>query len=238
MKSETLGASTSEIEVTQISTQGIWLLLREEEYFLSFQDFPWFKNASISAIQNVSLVSPDHLYWPDLDVDLTVHSIKHPERFPLISNGHRIIVGIGLANLPNEVDDVTLTQALIDDSQFLTYTLAPTPPGVVRCAALDLMLILGATASVASIASLLWTAYEKFIAPKKKEYDDSGIYISISRPDGEIIEFWIGKTHNDRDVFLREFSKIVSDIRATDDPSFWLSEITKIEQNEDWTLRK
>jgi hypothetical protein len=23
------------------------------------------------------------LYWPDLDVDLSVDSIRHPERFPL-----------------------------------------------------------------------------------------------------------------------------------------------------------
>ena len=25
------------------------------------------------------------LYWPDLDVDLAVESIEHPERFPLVS---------------------------------------------------------------------------------------------------------------------------------------------------------
>jgi hypothetical protein len=25
---------------------------------------------------------PQHLYWPDLDVDLSVDSIEHPERYP------------------------------------------------------------------------------------------------------------------------------------------------------------
>lgn len=85
MKSETLGTDTSEVEVSHISKHGIWLLLQEKEYFLSFEDFPWFKDASVSAIQNVSLLNANHLYWPDLDIDLAVDSIKEPNRFPLIS---------------------------------------------------------------------------------------------------------------------------------------------------------
>ena len=85
MKSETLGTSISEAEVTQLSKHGIWLLLREKEYFLSFDNFPWFKDASLSAIQNVSLLNANHLYWPDLDIDLAVESIKHPKKFPLIA---------------------------------------------------------------------------------------------------------------------------------------------------------
>jgi hypothetical protein len=31
------------------------------------------------------LQGPEHLYWPDLDIDLSVESIEHPERFPLVS---------------------------------------------------------------------------------------------------------------------------------------------------------
>lgn len=85
MKSETLGTSTSEIEVTQISKHGIWLLLHEKEQFLSFENFPWFKDASVSAIQNVELLNENHLYWPDLDIDLSVESIDYPDRFPLIT---------------------------------------------------------------------------------------------------------------------------------------------------------
>ncbi|HEY3103940.1 MAG TPA: DUF2442 domain-containing protein, partial [Pyrinomonadaceae bacterium] len=84
--SETLGTSTSEVEVTQISKHGIWLLLQDKEQFLSFDNFPWFKDASVSAIQNVELLNEDHLYWQDLDVDLTVESIEEPSIFPLISN--------------------------------------------------------------------------------------------------------------------------------------------------------
>ena len=85
MKSETLGTSTSEVEVTQISTHGIWLLLAGTEHFLSFDNFPWFKNAPISAIHNVELLSEHHLYWSELDIDLAVESIQQPEKFPLVA---------------------------------------------------------------------------------------------------------------------------------------------------------
>jgi len=86
MKSETLGTDTSEVEVTQISKHGIWLLLQDKEHFLSFGDFPWFKDASVSAIHNVELLNRHHLYWPELDVDLELESIAHPSAFPLVSH--------------------------------------------------------------------------------------------------------------------------------------------------------
>ncbi len=85
MKSKELGTPISEVEVTNISKHGFWVLIGEEELFLSFQDFPWFEAASVSAILNVELQGSQHLYWPDLDIDLTVDSIKHPEKYPLMS---------------------------------------------------------------------------------------------------------------------------------------------------------
>jgi hypothetical protein len=85
MKSHAGGKITLEVEVTQIDKQGIWLLIGEKELFLSFENFPWFRNASVSSIHNVELVSERHLHWPDLDIDLAVESIEHPERFPLVS---------------------------------------------------------------------------------------------------------------------------------------------------------
>jgi hypothetical protein len=81
----TLGISTSPVEVTNISRHGFWLLLGDEELFLPFSEFPWFQEASVAKILNVELSSANHLYWPDLDIDLAVESIRHPERFPLVS---------------------------------------------------------------------------------------------------------------------------------------------------------
>ncbi|MGH7175912.1 MAG: DUF2442 domain-containing protein, partial [Tepidisphaeraceae bacterium] len=50
-----------------------------------FSEFPWFQDAPIGHLLNVQLPAPHHLYWPDLDVDLAVDSLVHPERFPLVS---------------------------------------------------------------------------------------------------------------------------------------------------------
>jgi hypothetical protein len=77
------GTSTSAAEVTNISKHGFWLLLDDRELFLPFKTFPWFKAAPVGAITHVERPQPHHLYWPDLDVDLSVDSIEHPERYPL-----------------------------------------------------------------------------------------------------------------------------------------------------------
>ncbi|NTW64433.1 MAG: hypothetical protein HGA46_10270 [Chlorobiaceae bacterium] len=54
------------------------------------------------------------------------------------------------------------------DGEFETFSLAPKKPGTIRAAAFDYAVILNAAGSVASIAALLWMAYDKFIAPKKR----------------------------------------------------------------------
>ena len=79
------GAFTSEIEVSLVSTKGFWLLLGDEELFVAYTEFPWFKQATIEQITTIEWPSADHLYWPLLDVDLAVASIRDPALFPLIS---------------------------------------------------------------------------------------------------------------------------------------------------------
>ena len=83
MISSKRGIPTSVPEVTHVSAHGIWLLFDDREFFLSFDDFPWFKDASIRKINNVEMLSAGHFYWPDLDVDIGVETIQRPEKFPL-----------------------------------------------------------------------------------------------------------------------------------------------------------
>ena len=83
------GTSISQIEVTQVSSQGFWLFLSDEELFLSFADFPWFKSARFEEICAVEYPSPDHVYWPQLDIDLSLASIRKPSDFPLVSKVNR-----------------------------------------------------------------------------------------------------------------------------------------------------
>lgn len=84
-KSALPGKRTSDVEVTNVSEHGFWLLLETEEFFVPFAEFPWFKDAPLAKLSNVERPQPHHLHWPDLDIDLAVESIRHPERFPLQS---------------------------------------------------------------------------------------------------------------------------------------------------------
>lgn len=85
MKSAALGDGTSGPEVTNVTRHGLWLLLEHEELFLPFEHFPWFRDAPIGKVLRVEQLSAQHVYWPELDIDLSVESIRHPERFPLTS---------------------------------------------------------------------------------------------------------------------------------------------------------
>ena len=81
------GTTTSAVEVTHISKHGFWMLIGDEELLLPFEHFPWFKQATVEQITTVERPSPDHLYWPALDIDLAVDSIRRPADFPLVARG-------------------------------------------------------------------------------------------------------------------------------------------------------
>ena len=85
MKSQKLGNDTSKIEVLSISKEGIWLYLEpySKEYFLSYDDFPWFRKAKVSEVFNVRFEHGHRLRWEDLDVDLEVESLERLEQYPL-----------------------------------------------------------------------------------------------------------------------------------------------------------
>ena len=85
MKSESIGVGTSSAEVLNVSPHGIWLMVTGREYFLAHDDFPWFRNATVGQLFDVELHHADHLYWPQLDVDLDLDRISHPEKYPLVA---------------------------------------------------------------------------------------------------------------------------------------------------------
>lgn len=81
------GTITSAVEITHVSRHGFWVSLGDEELLLPFEQFPWFRQATTEHITNVERPAPDHLYWPSLDVDLSVDSIRRPDQFPLVARG-------------------------------------------------------------------------------------------------------------------------------------------------------
>ena len=79
------GFDTSTVQVTNVSGHGIRLLAHGAEDFVPYDKFPWFLDAPVSAISNFEQPSVCHFYLPDLDVDVVVETVEHPERFPLVA---------------------------------------------------------------------------------------------------------------------------------------------------------
>jgi hypothetical protein len=61
--SEALG-KTGSVEVTHISKTGVWLLADDRELFMSYEDFPWFKDAPVGKILNVEEPYPNTFTGP------------------------------------------------------------------------------------------------------------------------------------------------------------------------------
>ena len=79
------GTSTSRPEVVQLTPAGLWLAWCDTELYLDHDRFPWLRRASVDQVFNVIEERDGHFHWPDLDVDLDVDRIQHPERYPLVA---------------------------------------------------------------------------------------------------------------------------------------------------------
>lgn len=77
-----------EVEVSLASNKGFWLLLNNGELFFPSAEFPWFKQATMEQLTTIECPAPNHLYWPLLDVDLAVESIRNPGQFPLVAKSN------------------------------------------------------------------------------------------------------------------------------------------------------
>ncbi len=84
MTLKTPGQNISEVEISHIDIHGLWLCIGDKEYFLPYDEYPWFKEAKVKDILNVQLLHEHHLYWPNLDVDLEIESLDEPQNYPLI----------------------------------------------------------------------------------------------------------------------------------------------------------
>ena len=81
------GTDTSKVEVVQVTPFGVWLAYGDVELYMDHDRFPWFRHATIDQIFNITEEGAGHFYWPELDVDLDLDRIQHPEKYPLIAKG-------------------------------------------------------------------------------------------------------------------------------------------------------
>lgn len=99
MRSEPRDTHTSPVEVGTVAKAGFWLLIDDRELYLPFDWFPWFRNAAIDALSTIERPSPNHLYWPKLDVDVAVAFIEYPtvndREMPCSKAAHRVLALAG-----------------------------------------------------------------------------------------------------------------------------------------------
>ncbi|MDX6614092.1 MAG: hypothetical protein QOD75_3278 [Blastocatellia bacterium] len=119
MKSEMLGTDTSEVEVSHISKHGVWLLLRDREVFMPYDQFPWFKKASLC---------PPFLMFSYLSQD-----ISSGQTSMSTSQSNRSNTQNGFLLLPNSVRTfVSLSQTKLfsnqSSSQQIQHSLRSAPP--------------------------------------------------------------------------------------------------------------
>ncbi len=127
-----------------------------------------------------------------------------------------VAVGIALANLSGRVQPEQVYSFIESKAGGVqTYQLVP-PPGAVVKAVIDYYMILSVGGSAASIAAVLWMAYDRFIAPTKTDSSDAGIVVLLRKDDGTSDQFWIGKTDDCQSVFVENFSHKVETIRHAD----------------------
>jgi len=77
--------SSADVRICDATERGFWVDLGNEKLYAAYADFPWFAAATLAQIEQVQRPSSDHLYWPALDIDLSVASLRDPAAFPLIA---------------------------------------------------------------------------------------------------------------------------------------------------------
>jgi hypothetical protein len=81
---KTRGRSASASEVTNIGKSRFWVLYGGREYFISFHEYPVFRNATVKEIYSMKVIAPGQLRWKELDCDIEIDALEKPEAYPLV----------------------------------------------------------------------------------------------------------------------------------------------------------
>lgn len=145
----------------------------------------------------------------------------------------KIPIGLSVANLGDSVETRRIYEFIAEvDSGYQAYALRSR--GGKAAAALDFYVLLSAIGSVASLAGILWMAYDRFIAPRRSHgQDQAGFYIAIRRPDGTVIDLWL--RGQPRDEFIQQFEITIDEACGnTDFRVEYERTVAELEQSGNW----
>ena len=69
-------------QITSVEKDGFWLLTTDGEFFVAFEQYPAFQKARVEQIFNFREHFGD-FHWEELDIDIELNALKHPEQYPL-----------------------------------------------------------------------------------------------------------------------------------------------------------
>ncbi|MGH8487807.1 MAG: hypothetical protein ACREXS_02755 [Gammaproteobacteria bacterium] len=150
-----------------------------------------------------------------------------------------LIVGGALANCGRDAPTDEFLQQLVRETPDLAiFRFRPRPrPGWGVKAALDWQAILGTGADLLAFAGVLWAAYERYVKPKLHRSDGTTkpfLFINLRRPDGTSVQFTLGNEYKDKEIFVEQFTRQVTELRAVSDAEEGRSLLSELIENEDW----
>ena len=74
----------SSVRVLSVMPTGILISVMNKDYFISFNRLPWFQDAKLSDILDVSMFGRMGIKWDKLGVELEIESLEYPEKYPLV----------------------------------------------------------------------------------------------------------------------------------------------------------
>ncbi|MCX5721490.1 MAG: hypothetical protein NT179_05605 [Nitrospirae bacterium] len=106
-------------------------------------------------------------------------------------------------------------------------------PGVIAGAAFDWVAVLGITADLIEVGGMLWAAYEHLIKKRKKVTDvkQAAFLIQVKTRSGTFVQFTI-EDGQQREIFIQEFTHVVSSLRESSDSPSTESLIEVLESSE------
>jgi len=186
------------------------------------------KKISTTEVERALMADADDIDAWEAPIHVPPTSGPRPEWY----GRKEIAIGMSVEDRGNQVDAQQVYDFIASGATGATvYEFKPT--GIAGAAA-DLYLVLRAVASVASIANVLWTAYDRFIARKKHDTPDSAdLHIAIRKRDGTMMNISLGNVST-KESFVERLEVVIAE---TSEPGLRAAhelKIQELEESDSW----
>ncbi len=88
--------TSPEVHIEAIDSEGFTLIVDNEAFRVSFEDYPMFRGVSPDKLRYGFEVLPSGIWWDDLDEGIEFDALRYPERYPLVGRvRHKVVRNAG-----------------------------------------------------------------------------------------------------------------------------------------------